>query len=219
MKRTMKFATIALFVGAIMVSCGSKERTLEDYQKEAAVFKSGLPESYVVLGECIDTLVQKVYYTNRVSPWEDANEFWQYNLDRVDNSRYPKKLLELIAQDTSDTFIKVYNLQTGDTSNIDFSKLDNLEGDKFDDFQLGVCFSHYANGKLFFSVPESRYGGSIYYINVYSDDVNYLVGNGVTNVRVENNKIVYHNEIVTNEDDAQCTADYNWASKDFTIDL
>lgn len=215
------FSAILVLAGLTMVSCGTKKRTLEDYKQEAEKFKSELPESYVVLGECIDSLVQKVYYTNRVSPVENA-EPWQYNLDEFTDTKYPKQLLELIAKDTTDTFIKVYNIQTGDTTDIDFSKFSNVYGcgDKFDYLQCGIRFSYYANGKLFFSVPESRYGSSIYFINVYSDEVNKIIDSEcVTNIRIEGNKLVYTNSSVTNDDEAEFSCDYHWATKDYTIDL
>ena len=40
------------------------------------------------------------------------------------NKLYTKELLLLVAKDTSETFIKVYNIQTGDTTNIDLKKCD-----------------------------------------------------------------------------------------------
>lgn len=200
----------------------AKERTLEEIKREAEKFKRELPESYVVLGECIDSLVQKVYYTNRVSPWDDVNELWQSYIDDfnyIKDTRYSRKKLELIAKDTSDTFIKVYNLQTGDTSDIDLSRASSEYG-RFDDYQCGIRFSHYAKGRLYFSVPESRYGGNIYCINVYTDEVSKIVDGGcVTNIRVEGDKLVYTNSIVANENEAECTADYDWVTQDFSFDF
>lgn len=196
----------------------TKERTLEEMKQDAEKFKSELPESYVVLGECIDSLVQKVYFTNRVSPWDDCYLSWQDYLDDIDDNVYPKSLLALQAKDTSATFIKVYNLQSKDTSYIDFSKLYN--DCRFDDYQAGIRFSYCAKGKLFFSVPACREGSVLYCINVYSDEVSIIDDSGcVRDVRVEGNKLVYSKGIVTNMDEDVCCADYQWVKKDFSIDM
>ena len=214
MKKT-KLIAIFLFAGLLVASCGTivpEERTLEEYQKEAEAFKRELPESYVVLGECIDTLIQKIYYTNRISPWEQADP-WQYSLENINDSRYSKRLLELIAKDTTETFIKVYDLHTDDTSDIDLSEIGWCT-------EYGISFSYYANGKLYFSVPGTRYGSSLYYINVFSDEVSCIVDGGcVTNIRVEGNKIIYKNGLISNENEAEFTSDYNWVIKEFSIDL
>lgn len=198
MKSIIKLIANALCVGAIMASCGTKERTLEDYHKEAEVFKSGLPESYVVLGECIDTLVQKIYYTNRVSPWEECYP-WQEELDEINDDMYPRRVLELQRKDNTPTFIKVYNINTHDTTDVDLSKFNGAYGSVFDDGQIGIRFKHYANGKLYISVPEARDGCGLYCINVYSDEMTLLCGG--KNFHIEGDKIVYSTTICVNPED------------------
>ncbi|MCR4812043.1 MAG: hypothetical protein K5867_05545 [Bacteroidales bacterium] len=228
MKSTLKIASILLTIGILMVSCGGGNGE-KKMLKAAENFKRELPESYVILGECMDSLVQKIYYTNRVSPTDDANMCWQDNLDDITDTKYPKSLLELIAKDTAETFIKVYDLQTKETKDIDLSKFTKKDGDgfvvdAFDMYGYGVRFSHYANGKLYLSVPASRLGSNIYCINVYSDEISCVDRDASSqNVRIEGGKLVYSKYVCTNDDEIDYVnkfeCDRIWATKDFTIDL
>lgn len=208
MKTTIKLMAAFLFAGLVMASCGTKapkERTLEDYQKEAEAFKSGLPESYVVLGECIDSSVQKVYV---------ANNLWEYYKNFDDFEDF---------YDT--TYLIVYNLQT--------QKKDTLMD--FETVRINsmgfIDFYHLENGKLFFSVNSYRCGSYLSYIDINTDVITRIPMDGeygicydsdenrIPKIYVKDGILYYSKWSIINEDEAECTADIIYAEKEYSIHI
>lgn len=188
-----------------MTSCGTgiKESTVVDYAQEAEKFKSELPESYVVLGECIDSLVQKIYI---------ANNLWDYYKDK-DHDFYDS------------TYLVVYNLQT--------QKKDTLmtfESVRMNDMGF-IDFYHLENGKLFFSVNSYRGGSALYYIDVYTDVITQIPMDGeygicydsdenrIPKIYVKDGILYYSKWCCINEDEAECLADKVYGEKEYSIHI
>ena len=203
MKSVFRPIAIALFVGAILASCGTTERTLEELKQEADNFKRELPESYVVIGECIDTLVQKIYI---------ANNLWDYYKDKGDDF-----------YDT--TYLVVYNLQT--------QKKDTLMTFNSARYvSMGfIDFYHCENGKLFFSVNSERYGSCLSYIDINTDVITRIPMDGaygicydsdenrIPKIYVKDGVLYYSKWSLINEEEAECLADKIYAEKEYSIHI
>ena len=181
---------VALVVGAILFLSGTGNRSIEKYRAEAEKFKSELPKSYVVLAECIDSAAQKIYYTNVVT-------------DSYGMAGYPPDSIP---------FINVYDLNTQKTTSI----TSHFESEY--ELWFGVSFYYYKNEKLFIAAPDCRDGSNLYYVNIYTDEVECLDNSCmITKVRVEGDKIIYTKAIQLNDTEFLC--DREWGYKDYTIQI
>lgn len=200
MKRNVKLAVVLLIAGLAVASCGPKKNIIEQAKADAEEFKATLPSNYVILAECIDSVVQKIYYTNVIT--NDYSADCHPDLENDDIA-----------------FLKVYDLQTKRIYNVD-----SIEGyynaEICNAVEFGVPFHYFKDNKLFIAIPVCREGSNLYYIDVLTDEWVKLDGSGsVYDVSVKENQLVYKKSSVLNDEEDVPTCDYMYTTNEYTIDI
>ena len=177
----------------------TKVSTLEQIKQECEKYKSELPDSYVVLGECVDSVVQKIYF---------ANSVWYYYKNKNNDD----------FEDT--TFLIVYDFQTKETDT-----LMKFETSMYD-WTGFIDFFYLENRKLFFSETTYRLGSHLSYIDVYTDNITELVDygiindeNGVSEIHVKDGRLYYTKKSCINEEDTEFECDKKYAYKEYSIHI
>ena len=163
-------------------SCNSNENKTAQFEKKASEFKATLEPGNVIIGERIDSVVQKVYYLKPNSDGSIQNiEMHDYATDGV-LSILPIPVSENIGKDLS------------------YAKLANEMGEAFNCFNLEYKNSELIGDRLFFVIhAECSFDSEtalLYYIDVRDNSLHYVAECDAVDFDKANGSMEIHKQLL-----------------------
>ena len=169
MKNTLKMAALMLCAAIMMVSCNCKtscksnENKLAQFEKAATEFKATLDPSNKILGERIDTIVQKVFYL--VPDPEGANANYIQDIRMHDYATNGD--LSVLPQPISGIYEELPDVQLAKEMGVEFCC-----------FNLQYRYSELIGDRLFFLIhAECSFDTEtslLYYVDVNDNSLLYV---------------------------------------------
>lgn len=166
MKKTMKMAALMLCAAAMMTACNcnNSEKKMAQFEKKATVFKATLEPGNLIIGERIDSVVQKVFYLVPDPEGSDPN---------------PIKNIEMHDYATNGAlYILPLPISENIGDELSYAKLAKELGTEFNCFNLQYRDSELIGDRLFVLIhTECTFDTEtalLYYIDVRDNSLHYV---------------------------------------------